>query len=134
MLTHRLFRRTTLAALLLSLGCATWQPAAEAPAVLILEQQPPRVRLTLDDGSHVVVRAPRLIEDSIHGTPERCEWVRGLDGQQRCVNAVAPMIALDRVMGVETQATSAGGTAAAVIAVPLVIFGLIAASGCSGWC
>jgi hypothetical protein len=135
MLTPRLLRRTAIATLLFSLGCATWQPAAESPAVLIRDQEPPRVRLTLDDGSRMIVRTPQLVRDSVHGVPDRCQWVRRADGGQTCESNQAPMVALNRVTLAETQATNAAGTVAVIIALPLVmLFAVALGTGCDGYC
>jgi hypothetical protein len=60
-----------LAAALLALssigGCATWRPQGLTPASVIERDQPPIIRLTRQDSSHVVLKSPRVQGDSIYG-------------------------------------------------------------------
>ncbi|MEX2465674.1 MAG: hypothetical protein WD995_02105 [Gemmatimonadota bacterium] len=46
-------------------ACTTWQPVAAGPRVVIPEQRPSSVRLTLIDGTVATVRSPLLRNDSI---------------------------------------------------------------------
>lgn len=48
-------------------GCTSWRTQPVAPATLVEERQPPAVRLTLQDGSKVVLHSPIVRGDTVVG-------------------------------------------------------------------
>jgi len=65
-------RLLLLACLLVPLwGCRSWQAASIPPAILIAQERPDVVRVTLADSSVVTLQRPAMVADSIRGsTPE----------------------------------------------------------------
>ena len=53
--------------LALQAGCSSWRVQPVAPAALLAEQPPSRVRLTLTDSSRVELHCPRLVNDTVIG-------------------------------------------------------------------
>jgi hypothetical protein len=97
--------------LLMLLGaCAGWQQVGVSPSVLA--ENPAEVRLTSTDGTRVVLEAPRLSADSLHGK------VNGRD-------TVIALAAVTR-MAVPKQSSAKGNAA-------VTFFAALAAAVAVGW-
>lgn len=64
---HRLRGVCCLLVLLIVTACTSWQIQPVEPATLVKERNPPSVRLTMQDGSKVVVHSPVARGDSVVG-------------------------------------------------------------------
>ena len=96
-------------------GCTGWQAQSPGAATLAATQLPQRMRLTLHDGSRVILDAPTLRNDSILGFEGGAGAARRIHG-----------IHLPDVAKVETIRTSAWRTGLIVAGVSLLVFGLVA--------
>ena len=69
---HR-YRRPAILLLVLHLqACTSWQTTPISPRQVIVEEDVGSARLTMLDGSRIVVTGPRIERDSIVGTTRRC--------------------------------------------------------------
>jgi len=60
-----------LTSLLLSLAaCHSWRPTTASPQMLIADERPSEIRITLADGSVRMIRSPQIVSDSIVGSTE----------------------------------------------------------------
>lgn len=116
----------------LTTACQTWQPRTQSPTVVILEEQPERVRLrSVEDESWLLLTDPEVEDDSIAG------WIELEPGSDPVVLAPIklPATGVDRVevMDVDEVATTVlvlGLTAVAVLFVAV----LAACSGDDNYC
>ncbi len=102
-------------------GCSSWYVQEVSPQQLITEDQPGKIRVTLTDGSQMVLEQPRVSGDTLIGcevqTRQRCPSDPGAllrSGQQ--VN-----IPLSDVTDVAIQRTDAGKTTALIFGMVLVV-------------
>jgi hypothetical protein len=98
-------------------GCTSWQVEQVAPAQLIAERQPSRVRVTRADQSRVVLRDPTIVGDTLVGALDSAKAV----WESR--------VALSEVQRIEVRHGDAGRTIGlALAAAGLVVFGLYKAA------
>lgn len=60
-------------------GCSSWYVQEVSPQQLVTGEQPEKIRVTLTDGSQVVLEQPRVSGDTLMG----CR-IFEVQGQQRC--------------------------------------------------
>lgn len=127
--------RAMLATLLaLQAGCSSWRVQPVAPATLLAEHPPSRVRLTLTDGSKVELHDPRLANDTVvgmkHATNSRPEDRTALKPQA----ADTVTVALAQVDSVAVRKGDAGKSVGLflgiVIGLVLVSAAVCAATDC----
>jgi len=107
-----------LLSVLCATGCATWQPASEGPRQLIERGVHPRVRVVRSDAAPVVVRNPRIVNDSIATVSGPCRRLPGLEPRYSC--PTEGVVALSDVTGIEVVRPSKGRMA--LLALPVVLF------------
>jgi len=107
--------RRTVALVLIPLvatGCHSWRTAAVAPRAVIESEHPYVVRVTTQDSARQVLRGPRIVADTLRGA-------RGND-------SVA--VALRDVTRMDVERFSAGKTAALVVVLGLIVYGVLSAA------
>ena len=105
-------------------GCSSWHVQEVSPQQLITEDQPGKIRVTLTDGSQIVLEQPRVSGDTLIG----CE----VQSRQRCPSDPGALlrsgqqvsIALSDVRDVAIQRADFGKTAALIV-IPLLVVGAV---------
>jgi hypothetical protein len=97
-------------------ACVSWQTQEGSPQQVLADEQPDSLRVTLYDGSRVVLGEPVVSGDSLTGSA---------DGQQRS-------IPLSQVRELDIRGVSAGKTALAAVGLLVFAAGLGIAIMCAG--
>jgi hypothetical protein len=106
----------------LTAACHTWQPRAEAPDLVIREEQPDKVRLHMVDWTTVTLHDPKVSGDSLTGWVDNrgnaraagLDYVRGMDvavpdpGKTAGVVALSVLGTLVVLVGIGFVACKAG--------------------------
>ncbi len=79
------------------------------------------IRVRKLDGTSVVVNYPQIAKDSI----AECFLVDRPNERRCSPESILALVALDDVSQLEVSGTSAGGTVAALVAVPAVLLGIL---------
>ena len=96
-------------------GCSSWYVQEVSPQQLVTEEQPGKIRVTLTDGSQVVLEQPRVSGDTLMGNaPKVAPSGKVVVSQQ--VN-----IPLSDVADVAIQRTDAGKTTGLILGTLLVV-------------
>ena len=129
---HR-YRPVAIVLLVLHLSaCTTWRPSPIEPRQLIEVERANPIRLTRPDGTSVVVRNPRIKNDSIAFVSGVCRRLPGR-GAARYVCPTTSLISLDDVSVVEVRQAASGNnpTIALVLLAGLVL--IVLKSGFDSW-
>ncbi len=97
-------------------GCSSWYVQEVSPQQLITEDQPEKIRVTLTDGSQMVLEQPRVSGDTLMG----CQLFE-VQGQQRCPIV---SIALSDVTDVAIEKINPVKVSVVVLVVSAFYFGL----------
>jgi len=108
-------------------GCHAWRPSEIAPNQLGESRAPHAIRITLRDGTRLVLYNPVVREDSVAGTRETPPDARGRRHHPTSV-------ALADIAGVDTREHDGSMTVIAVLAVTAGLFGMAAIGCASGRC
>ena len=107
----RRYRPVAIVLLVLHLGaCTTWRPSPVGPRQLIEEERASPIRFTRPDGTSVVVRNPRIRNDSIAVVSGVCRRLPGISGPRRYRCPTTALLALDDVRVLEVQRPARGRT------------------------
>lgn len=117
-------------------ACVTWKTDNVAPVQTLNEPSPRRLRVTLTDGSQVVLTSPRIKNDSLVGNApavkRQVNFSSGTDVPGRPAGRMA--IALPLVASTEAQRTHVGRSIATGTGVGVLIFGVVVMAAFSGGC
>ena len=107
-------------------GCSSWWVQEVSPQQLVTEDQPEKIRVTLTDGSQVVLEQPRVSGDTLVG----CQLFE-VQGQQRCPSDLgAVSIPLSDVTGVAIEKTNPVKVFIVLLVVGGAVVGLVACCTC----
>ena len=129
----RRYRPVAIVLLVLHLdACITWRPSPVEPRQLIEEERANPIRLTLPDGTSVVVRHPRIKNDSIAFVSGVCRRLPGR-GAARYVCPTTSLISLDDVSVVEVRQAASGNNAGIALVLLTGFLLIVLAAGFDDW-
>ncbi len=99
-------------------GCSSWHVQEVSPQQLITEEQPGKIRVTLTDGSQVVLEQPRVSGDTLMGRVAG----KGVTPSGEMFVSEQMSIPLSNVTDVAIQKTDPGKTFSAVVVVGAAVF------------
>jgi len=105
-------------------GCASWRPTTIGLGQVIEQEQPQQVRVTLADGTRLIVRQPFILGDALAGNTEDCRLSTG-GGRAECRDGTTPIALLQDVRGTEVRRTNALATAALFLVVLPTVYILV---------
>jgi hypothetical protein len=115
-------RARMMAPLLLGLhlgGCMTWQPSPIAPRRLIEEERPSRVRVIRPNTPPLVIRNPRIENDSIAVVSGQCRRLPGRNVRYTC--PTRSLVALDELFLLEVPRPSGARTLLVIAPILLLV-------------
>ncbi len=98
-------------------GCSSWYVQEVGPQQLITEDQPGKIRVTLTDGSQVVLEQPRVSGDTLMGRIAS----KGVTPSGEMFVSEQMSIPLSDVADVAIQKTDAGKTTALILGTVVVV-------------
>ena len=98
-----------------SSACAHWKVQSAFPEQIVSARHPPKVRVTRDDGSQIVLRQPVIVGDTIYGAPRNGRVTAGSPRPSVALTDVSD-VAVRKVNVVSTVALTLGTLALAAFA------------------
>ena len=106
-------------------GCSSWYVQEVSPQQLLTEEQPGKIRVTLTDGSQVVLQQPRVSGDTLMGRVAG----KGRTPSGEMFVSEQMSIPLSDVADVAIQRTDAGKTTAFILGTVVVVGGAVVLVG-----